>query len=352
MTELRERSEYRTSRGHSTKTLEMSLPQGNMLHFNLENSRYEPPITQQCPMCGQRSIRHALRAPDRFHGRREMYDLARCSDCGLVWLIEPPDPQEMPNHYSNDYHQTIECAGETELLQRWQRQCDSVLELSAVGGAILDIGCSSGAFLRTLTGRGRRLYGVEISEREAERARIAANAEIFVGDPLAAPFAPASFDVITCFHLLEHVHSPFEMLKRIRTWLKPGGYLYIILPNIDSWEARIFRSYWYGLELPRHIWHFSPSSLDRAVNTAKMRTVRLRTLFQDSFSEHSCHYIVEDLVGRCGISKTPLAAGYTPSLPVKIIRKMFRLTIESVFRYTASLAGRGASIEGVFVKEG
>jgi SAM-dependent methyltransferase len=301
-------------------------------------------------VCGGDSSGQLLQAPDRFHARKDLYKLVRCDACGLVRLADPPSPKEMPFHYGQGYHQSIQSAGESDLARRWARHRNTVLNLKA-GGTILDIGCGSGAFLRTLRGGAWRLHGVEISEQEAARARTSAGAEVFVGDPLDAPFEPESFDVITCFHLLEHVYQPLELLKRVRIWLRPGGFLYVILPNIESWEARIFRSYWYGLELPRHLFHFSPLSLERAVYAAHMRTVRLHTLFEDSFSEHSFHYISEDLFHKFGISRAPLTAGLPASFPVKVIRKVFRLSIESLFRYAASAAGRGASIEGIFGKE-
>lgn len=316
----------------------------------LQKSESQPVLSGDCPGCGADSARQLLWAPDRFNGRKHLYQLVRCGACGLVRLVDPPSPQEMPFHYGQGYHKAIENAGETGLTLRWKRHRNTVLSLKPQG-AILDIGCSSGAFLRTLKDGRWRLHGVEISEEEAERARVSAGAEVFVGDPLDAPFEPESFDVITCFHLLEHVHRPVELLKRVRTWLKPGGFFYVILPNIDSWEARIFRSYWYGLELPRHLFHFSPYSLERSAHAAQMRTLRLHTLLEDSFSEHSFHYVFEDLLGRFGILKAPLTAGLPASFPVKVTRKLFRMSIESLFQYAAWAAGRGASIEGVFAKD-
>jgi 2-polyprenyl-3-methyl-5-hydroxy-6-metoxy-1,4-benzoquinol methylase len=309
------------------------------------------PASDGCPLCGGVTGKQLLIAPDRFHGRKHLYELARCSSCGLVRLIDPPTPQEMPVHYSQSYHTSIENAGEMDLARRWKRHRDTVLNLKS-GGAILDIGCGSGAFLRTLQGQAWRLHGVELSEQEAERARTQAGAEIFVGDPLEAPFAAESFDIITCFHLLEHVYEPFQLLKQIRMWLKPNGFLYVILPNIDSWEAHFFQSYWYGLELPRHLFHFSPASLERAMHAARLKTIRLHTLLEDSFSEHSIHYIMEELLSKCGVAKTPLSERHPPAFLFKVGRKAFRISIERLFRYAANAADRGASIEGVFSREG
>jgi SAM-dependent methyltransferase len=303
----------------------------------------------ECPLCNASSGEVILRAPDRFHGRRKAYAVVRCGACGLVRLADPPHPEAMPFHYGSGYHKSIENAGEAKLITRWGRQCGTIRNLKS-HGSLLDIGCSSGAFLRAMKSDSWRLYGVEISPEEAERARGSTGAEIFNGDPLTAPFLPESFDVITCFHLLEHVYKPLELLERVHSWLKPGGVLYVILPNIDSWEARIFGSYWYGLELPRHLCHFSPQSLEKVALAAKLQTSRLHTLASDSFSEHSFHYLLETMLSAIGISTTPLCDGAPVSFPVKVIRKVFRMTAETAFRLTASAFGRGASIEAVFQK--
>jgi SAM-dependent methyltransferase len=302
----------------------------------------------KCALCGDPSSGPWLRAPDRFHGRTAVYELVRCRRCGLVQLLDPPPPKEMPFHYDQGYHNTIENAGETEIERRWSRQRSTILNLKT-GGALLDIGCSSGAFLRALKGPAWQLHGVDTSAEEARKARTSTGAEVFAGDPLEAPYQPESFDVITCFHTLEHVYEPLELLRKIFTWLRPGGILYLILPNIDSWEACIFGSYWYGLELPRHLFHFSPSSLERAIEAVHLRTVKLDTR-EDSFSEHSLHYILETLAGTSRVPMATLAAARSAPLAVKAVRKLFRVSIELLFGYAASAAGRGASIEGVFSK--
>src|ERR1035438_10453930 len=73
--------------------------------------------------------------------------------------------------------------------------------------------------------------------------------------------AAESFDVITCFDVLEHLYEPRKVMARVGEWLKPGGIFYVLVPNVDSAEARAFGSYWHGLELPRHLFHYSPASL-------------------------------------------------------------------------------------------
>jgi SAM-dependent methyltransferase len=215
---------------------------------------------ERCPLCGWAGTHLFLKAPDRFHLRREDYGLLRCDSCGCVWLNAPPKPEEMGRHYSEDYHRAIAAAGETSAEQRWGRPRKAIQRYKS-GGAILDIGCSTGGFLSTMRGEGWKLHGIEIAAATAETARAATGADIFVGDVLQAPFPPGSFDVITCFDVLEHVYQPREFIAQAWEWLKPGGIFFTRLPNIDSWEARLFGSYWFGLELPRHLFHFSPRLL-------------------------------------------------------------------------------------------
>ncbi len=216
--------------------------------------------TAVCPICGGGDLGELLTAPDRFHLRKQMYRLVRCESCSGVWLASPPKPAEMGRHYTEDYHRAIMTAGEGSAASRWKDQVKLISQHKA-GGEILDIGCSSGGFLSTMKGPTWKLYGIEMEESTADRARSTTGAEVFVGDAVAAPYLPGSFDVITCFDVLEHVYSPREFLTKVLEWLKPGGIFYAMMPNIDSWEARFFGTHWFGLELPRHLTHFSPRSL-------------------------------------------------------------------------------------------
>src|SRR4051812_13812630 len=82
-----------------------------------------------CPLCGGLSVQPWLQAPDRFHGRTTLYELVRCSTCDLVWLLDPPTPEEMSFHYDRNYHELIENAGETEIERRWHRERSTILSL-------------------------------------------------------------------------------------------------------------------------------------------------------------------------------------------------------------------------------
>lgn len=302
-----------------------------------------------CPICAEPDPVRWLAAPDRFHGRTTQYQLLRCASCSMVWLDDPPSKAEMGMHYGPDYDRTISEAAKKP--EHWFERRNEVLRLKPGGGAILDLGCASGGFLSTLQGPSWKLYGIEMSEDAAREARSRCGAEVFVGDILDAPFPPRSFDVITCFNVLEHVYEPKEVLARVAQWLKPGGIFYTLIPNIDSAGARIFRTYWYPLELPRHLYHFSPKTLREVGQSAGLRVVSLDTR-RELFIESSTRFIFDDLLKKFGISRQPLCkATDDVSLPWRIVRKIYRLTFLQLFTAVASLAGDGETIAAVFTRE-
>jgi 2-polyprenyl-3-methyl-5-hydroxy-6-metoxy-1,4-benzoquinol methylase len=301
-----------------------------------------------CPICGHQSSEELLRAPDRFHGRSEMYRLLKCSACSLVWLDNRPTPGQMGDHYGPDYDRSVAAAGDSP--ERWRGRVKEIAQ-HKIGGRLLDLGCSSGGFLVAMKNPSWELYGIEMSHSVASRAESASGAQVFVGDILDAQYPQASFDVITCFHVFEHLYDPHAVLKKVAEWLKPGGIFYFMVPNIDSAGARIFRSYWYALELPRHLYHFSPKSIAELAKLVGLERVSLTT-DREVFIESSVRYLLDTMWLRAGIPRSPLARAKAPSIPFRLIRKAFRLTVLPLLNGIAGLAGDGESIHGVLEKPG
>jgi len=287
-----------------------------------------------------------MAAPDRFHGRDVVYEMVRCPACTLVWLKDPPPPAQMGEHYGVDYDRSVAAAGDSP--ERWSGRVKVVRQYRS-GGALLDLGCSSGGFLKAIASPAWKLYGIEMSEEVARRAESASGAQVFVGDILDAPYAPGSFDIITCFHVFEHIYEPHAVLKKVAEWLKPGGLFYLMVPNIDSAGAKVFKSYWYALELPRHLFHFSPESLSRLAKSVGLEEESLVT-DREPFIENSVRYLVDERFRRAGKPRTPLARIPKPGVPYRLVRKAFRLTALPVLNRIVGLAGKGESIHGIFRK--
>jgi SAM-dependent methyltransferase len=301
-----------------------------------------------CPSCGQSGAREWLRAPDRFHGRQEKYTLTRCPGCSLVWLSAPPQPSEMHLHYTSAYHKLIAAAGQNAPL-RWRARKAALAQYKP-SGALLDLGCSSGAFLESLKSESWKLHGVEMSAEEAKTAEARSGAQVFVGDIPEAPFAPESFDVITCFDVLEHVYQPRLVMEKVAEWLKPGGIFYVLVPNIDSAEARAFQGYWHGLELPRHLSHFSPAALGHLARTAGLQELSLQTHRNPAVGT-SLRYVWDDVFRAVGIERTPVAYRGEAGLPWRAARKLVRMTVLRALLAMAPLVGGGESIHAIFRKE-
>jgi 2-polyprenyl-3-methyl-5-hydroxy-6-metoxy-1,4-benzoquinol methylase len=288
-----------------------------------------------------------LRGPDRFHGRTELYTLLRCPNCSLVWIDSPPPPAEMGRHYGPDYDRSISSTGEATL-ERWRGRCATIAKYQQ-GGRILDLGCSSGSFLSAMPRDRWQLFGIEMSQEVAERARARCGATVFVGDVLDATFPPNYFDAITCIHVFEHVYKPKEVLSKVAEWLKPGGIFYTLMPNIDSAAFRFFKSYWYALELPRHLFHFSPRSLAHVAGSVGMKTLSLQTERQ-IFFELSARYALNDMLESIGIRRQPAATAPPVGLPFRVVRKAFRLTLRPILDAAIGLGGDKEIIEGIFQK--
>jgi SAM-dependent methyltransferase len=306
------------------------------------------PSPRLCPVCGEAGQIGFLQAPDRFHGKKEMYSLVRCGTCSLVWLENPPTPETMAKHYGDDYDTAISVVGQRNLEEHWSDPRKSLL-FHKTEGTLLDLGCSSGGFLASMKSPSWKLYGIEMSQPMAERARASTGAEIFVGDVLDAHFTDATFDAITCFHLFEHVYQPRRLLQKILTWLKPGGVFLAYMPNIDSGAARCFKSYWYGLELPRHLYHYSPTSLAHLAKSVGFSEIAVTT-HREPFVERSSRYLAADLLGKFNVTVSPQTAASHAPIPWRVVRKGFRLTLLPIFNQMFAFAGPGEIMHAVLKK--
>jgi SAM-dependent methyltransferase len=192
----------------------------------------------------------------------------KCHGCGLVRLDPSPTREVLSRAYPDHYHAYAKPRSAiTRALVRLskRRAAERLASYLPPGGTILDVGCSTGELLAAVGRLGRyRLWGVEYKPEAANEAE-ARGIRVWRGEFEQADVSPESADVVVLQHVLEHVMDPAETLGKIRRILRPSGWLFGEVPNIDSWDARIFGRYWGGGHAPRHLWHFTPNTLGNAL---------------------------------------------------------------------------------------
>jgi SAM-dependent methyltransferase len=149
-------------------------------------------------------------------------------------------------------------------------------------GAILDYGCGTGAFLASMRDDGWEAAGLEPDDRA--RANALALHGLKTSHPDALRSMPdAHYDVVTLWHVLEHVHRLQETMSDLRRVLKPGGTMFIAVPNHTSADAAHYGPAWAAWDVPRHLYHFSPASMKRLTELNGLTVTHIRPMWFDSF---------------------------------------------------------------------
>ncbi|MCB1079235.1 MAG: class I SAM-dependent methyltransferase, partial [Verrucomicrobiae bacterium] len=254
-----------------------------------------------CPVCGGAE-----------HGRfAEGYDyelmtcanrwrFVHCDECGHVWLNPRPAISELgtiyPKHYyAYNYASKISpiAVKAKEWLDRGKMK-GIVSTLGRAPGSYMDIGCGDGRFLRSMEKLGvprEKNYGLELDERVVAPLR-EQGFQAFcerVEDCERVP--EGALDLITMFHVIEHVDDPASVVRQAAKWLAPGGIFAVETPNLDSLDARVFHeTYWGGYHIPRHWNLFKPDTLARLFADQGLEPVATRYQTGHSFWMYSMHH--------------------------------------------------------------
>lgn len=208
--------------------------------------------TLTCPMCKGASLATEFRS-------NAGYDIVRCGTCRLAFTdarTAPPPSELYPPFEQTD---TAAQRGARNALSLFTLQRARLVEAAKPSGRLLDYGAGAGQFARFMAGRGFESVGLEPyslgTTLEEPGLRL-------VRAPLAQVKASlGKFDVITMWHVLEHLEHPTELLSELRSMLAPGGVLVVSVPNFSSWQSEVFKGGWFHLDPPRHLLQFEPDTL-------------------------------------------------------------------------------------------
>jgi SAM-dependent methyltransferase len=220
----------------------------------------------RCLLCNSRDAAMLIEAPDPLAGTGGLwFAITQCQDCGLCYTNPRPSADSISQFYPDDYaphHKSPKRARWWRWPLAGQGRHKNLERIPLTGQArLLDFGCGSGAFLLRMHQRGWNVTGLDVSEHIVQRIRTDLGLNALTGSLPHPELAESSFEVITMRHSLEHVHQPLTVLRAAHRLLVPGGKLIVAVPNIDSLPYKWFGQCWRGLELPRHLSHFTPDTL-------------------------------------------------------------------------------------------
>lgn len=252
-----------------------------------------------CPNCGHHEPVSLYTFTDSYGS----YAIVRCSICSLSYLNPRPTPETIGVYYeAAQYTPFLSSGNATAFFSRlystvrkysvrWKRK---KIEKIRSGTSLLDIGCGTGEFLLEMKNHGWKVYGIEPSEEASQFARTTYKLDVQNGslDIENMQSLPGPFDVITLWHALEHIHRPLDALALIREKLSDEGLLLIALPNIDSFDAGVYKKGWIALDVPRHLLHFTSKSLSSILKRSGLEVFHqhqmpLDTVFNSIMSERS-----------------------------------------------------------------
>ncbi|MBR9705525.1 class I SAM-dependent methyltransferase [Candidatus Pacearchaeota archaeon] len=217
-----------------------------------------------CNLCGSNNLKPVLKTKDyRFQIDNKLFQIVKCKNCDLKFLNPRPNEKEIKKYYPDD----IKWEKEEPKVQNEKYSIIKNLKK----GKILDIGCAKGEFLSFLKNKGYDVYGVEPSAD----SKIAEKKGIKVKNSIS-DFKKNFFDIITMWQVIEHLHNPNETLKKINHLLKKDGNLVISTLNMESSEAKFFKKHWFHLDIPRHLYFFSPKTLKKLLQKNGFKIIKIK----------------------------------------------------------------------------
>ena len=247
-------------------------------------------IISACPVCASSAISHQLTAED-YTVSHQTFEIWQCAGCSLRFTQGVPDAASVGNYYqsANYISHTDTSEGIVNKLYHFVRKTTLKRKRRLVAqttgvqkGSVLDIGAGTGAFAQTMLQAGWAVTGLEPDTLARQRAL--ALHGLHLQDTSSLFRLPAQgFDAITMWHVLEHVHELQAYIEQIKILLKEKGRALIAVPNYTCYDAQLYGRYWAAYDVPRHLYHFSPKSLETLVRRHGFTLEEKKPMWFDSF---------------------------------------------------------------------
>jgi 2-polyprenyl-3-methyl-5-hydroxy-6-metoxy-1,4-benzoquinol methylase len=244
----------------------------------------------QCPVCNKESFSHYLTTTD-FFVSGEQFEIKHCNTCGLKFTSNAKDEEHSGQYYQSDDYISHSNTGKGivntiyHLVRKYMLGRKRKLVEKVTGckkGRILDVGSGTGFFLNEMKKHGWEVTGTEKSPEARGFVKKKFNLSVYPANELFN-FDDQGYDVITLWHVLEHIHQLNENMEAYFRKLKPNGKLVVAVPNWTSFDGRYYRKNWAAWDVPRHLWHFANYSMERLGNKYGFNIEGLYNMPFDSF---------------------------------------------------------------------
>ena len=305
-----------------------------------------PQTTKSCPVCGQQS-NLLMDLPQTFWGQR--FSLHTCNTCALCYTFPAPSNELLSKIYSGDYWVGEKAMKKQGGLGRLVEKFNEIrlamtikplLSRLPFGASLLEVGCGSGQLAAYLKKRGYSVEVVDIDRDMIDGIKRRYGITGYCGSMESIHF-PRTYHAIIFNNVFEHLRHPDEILRKAGQLLSRRGFVFLEVPNIASLQFGLFQESWFALQIPQHLFHFSPKSLNRLALQTSFRQIWLSTF-----------------------SPRVSAAGYVASLcpqlrPEKVRRSLSKLRLFTYLglqilflplSYAEALAGRGSAVRVLYRK--
>ncbi len=244
----------------------------------------------KCPVCQSADIFFVLKAKDETVSR-QYFEIWQCNNCTLRFTQDVPNQQNIGKYYQSSnyishsntskgvinklYHavRTVTLQSKKKLVEKNSKKTK---------GSLLDVGAGTGAFASIMKKNGWNVTGLEPDENARTLARKNFNIELLSSEKLFL-LQPNTFDVITLWHVLEHVHELHKYLNTFYSLLHKDGTLIIAVPNYTAYDAKMYAQNWAAYDVPRHLYHFSPTSMQTLLHEHHFKIHQQKPMWFDSF---------------------------------------------------------------------
>ena len=240
-----------------------------------------------CPVCQGKNLVPYLSCKDNTVSH-ETFQLESCAVCGFVMTNPRPGENNLPRYYQSDTYISHSDGSSTplDLLYKLSRKFTLKWKYSLIQQyslakplSILDYGCGTGSFLKQCERRKMAVTGVEPSAVARSHAQKDSQIQIFQD----ISEIKDNFDVITLWHVLEHVSDLHKTLNVLKARLHETGTMFIAVPNLNSPDARKYREHWAAYDVPRHLWHFSQTTMDLVLRQHQLHIHKIQPMRLDAY---------------------------------------------------------------------